>query len=81
MAVKFGAGDSPADKFVLRGVYFNPNNRWYNFPDMQEDEVIVFKGFDTALDDDFNPGHCTFANPAGGIPLNSVECRFVALYD
>lgn len=81
MDVTFGKGTSPADKFVSRGVYYNSNHEWYYFPDMGEDEVIVFKGFDTALGDASNLAHTAFDNPAGGIPRNSVECRFVALYD
>lgn len=81
MDVTFGEGDSPADKFVSRGVYYNSKHQWYYFPDLQEDEVVVFKGFDTELGDLSNLGHCAFENPEGGIPRNSVECRFVALYD
>jgi hypothetical protein len=48
---------------------------------MQEDELVVFKGYDSAFPDTTNVAHSAFDNPDGGIPRSSVEGRFILLWD
>jgi hypothetical protein len=74
-------GDLPHERFMSRGIKYNPNHRWHYFPDMQEGEVIVFKGYDSRYPDSTNVAHTAFDNPDGGIPRSSVEARYIALFD
>ena len=61
---------------------YNPAHRWYYFSDIRPDELLVFKGYDTAFPRSMTGAHVAFALPAGdqGNPRVSVEARFIALY-
>ena len=50
---------------------------------MTVDEVLVFKGFDSACPDAMNAMHGAFGLPeaTGANPRGSVEARFIALYE
>ena len=63
---------------------FNPEHRWYYFPRMTNDEVLLFKCYDS-LDDGrarFTP-HSAFDDPTtplGAAPRESIETRVVAFF-
>ena len=63
---------------------FNPEHRWYYFPRMTDDEVLLFKCYDS-LDDGrarFTP-HSAFDDPTtplGAAPRESIETRVVAFF-
>jgi hypothetical protein len=64
---------------------YNPEHRWFYFPAMQPDEVIVFKTFDSAIDGRarFTP-HTAFkdpASPADAPHRRSIEARLFAFFD
>ncbi len=61
------------------GVTFNPNHRWFYVPDMQPDEALLLKCYDSATDGRarFAP-HTAFEDPTVGpdvAPRESIELR------
>jgi hypothetical protein len=63
---------------------YNPNHRWFYFPQMRRDEAIVFKVYDSATDGRarFTP-HTSFedaSTPAGAPPRQSIEARAFAFF-
>jgi len=63
----------------------NPAHRWYYFPRMESDEVVLIKCFDSAED-----GRARFAahsafddptSPANARPRESIEARTLAFFD
>ena len=63
---------------------FNANHRWYYFPNMTTDEVMMFKSYDS-MDDGrarFTP-HSAFIDPStpdGAPPRESIETRLLAFF-
>jgi len=60
-------------------VAYNPAHRWYYFPEMQRNEALVFKGFDSdaSAKTRFTP-HTAFNDPnapADKLPRESIEVR------
>ena len=69
------------ERFRAVAAHYNPAHRWSFFPDMDEEEVIIWKGYDSQ-GDPLNVLHSSFwdttvENP---VPRGSVECRFVAFF-
>ena len=63
---------------------YNPAHRWFYFPQMQRDEALVFKVFDSAKDGRarFTP-HTSFDDPTtppGAPPRQSIEARALAFF-
>jgi len=64
---------------------YNPAHRWYYFPNMQTDEAIVFKCYDSMQDGRSRwSAHAAFEDPNS--PLNapareSIEMRTLAFFD
>jgi hypothetical protein len=63
---------------------YNPNHRWFYFPEMRRDEALVFKVYDSETDGRarFTP-HTSFADPAtppGASPRQSIEARTIAFF-
>ena len=62
----------------------NPAHRWYYYPQMQRDEALVFKVYDSQKDgrSRFTP-HTSFADPdtpADAPPRQSIEVRTLAFF-
>jgi hypothetical protein len=69
---------------IYHGAY-NPDHRWYYFPEMRADEAILIKGYDSAEDGRarFTP-HTAFDDPttaADAAPRESIEVRVLAFFD
>jgi hypothetical protein len=65
-------------------VTYNPGHRWFYVPDMQRDEVLLLKCFDSATDGRarFSP-HTAFQDPTAGAdvpPRESIELRTLVFY-
>lgn len=62
---------------------FRATHQWYYLSDMTPDEILIFKGFDSASPEAGNAMHTAFRDKslANPIPRGSIECRFIALYD
>jgi len=64
---------------------YNADHRWFYFPDMQTDEAIVFKCYDSLKDGRARwSAHAAFDDPNS--PLNapareSIEMRTLAFFD
>jgi len=63
---------------------YNPQHRWFYFPQMRRDEAIVFKVFDSQKDARarFTP-HTSFDDPTtprGAPPRQSIEARSLAFF-
>lgn len=65
-------------------VAYNPTHRWFYFPDLRQDETLLFKCFDSATD-----GRARFAahtafddptTPADAPPRHSIELRTLVFY-
>jgi hypothetical protein len=63
---------------------YNPNHRWFYFPEMRRDEALVFKVYDSETDGRarFTP-HTSFKDPdspANARPRQSIEMRAFAFF-
>jgi hypothetical protein len=61
----------------------DPDDRWYYFPNMRADELVVFKGNDTRFGDTQSVLHTGFDNTIAepnAIPRESLEARFFAFW-
>ena len=62
----------------------NPNHQWYYYPDMQPDEALVFRLYDTGNPDWKMTGHTAFEDPTskpGSPKRQSFEVRTIAVFD
>jgi hypothetical protein len=63
---------------------YNPEHRWYYFPNMQRNEAIVFKTFDSERDGRARwTAHCAFDDPSSppdAPPRESIEMRTLAFF-
>jgi hypothetical protein len=86
MNVRFGGGETAAMAESAGGfnLAFNPNHRWYYYPDMQPDEVLAFRLFDTGEPDWRMTAHTSFVDPTSvpdSPPRESFEIRTLAVFD
>ena len=75
------AGADPA--FTVGGIHHNASQKWYYFPDMEPEEVLLFTGYDSASDDGWKVAHAAFDNrhnQSDGIARVSIEARFYAWF-
>ena len=63
----------------------NPDHRWYYFPRMEQDQTILLKCFDSAVDGRARfTAHTAFEDPEsehGAPPRESMELRALAFFD
>lgn len=68
----------------LQLVRWNPAHRWYYFPEMQRDEVLLIKTFDSATDGRARRSiHTAFANslaPPNAAARESMESRLMVFF-
>jgi hypothetical protein len=66
-----------------RKAHYRDTHRWYYMPDMEPDDLVLFKGYDSDMPDAMNAMHSAFSNPLGqnGVPRRSIEARIIAIYD
>src|SRR5690606_19402408 len=69
--------------YRTQGSRYSERHRWWWFPDMTPDEMIVFIGFDSAHPDDPATLHVAFEDTSATdpVPRSSMESRFFALFD
>lgn len=64
---------------------YNPAHRWFYFPEMQRDEALVFKVYDSATDGRARfSAHTAFddpSTPANAPPRRSIEARMFAFFE
>lgn len=78
-----GPREIPGNSWESRLARYRDTHEWYYLPDMQPDDLILFKGFDSDTPDAMNAMHTAFQNPLGqnGEPRRSMEARLIALFD
>ncbi|HYJ14530.1 MAG TPA: CmcJ/NvfI family oxidoreductase [Candidatus Limnocylindria bacterium] len=63
---------------------YNPEHRWYYFPNMQRNEAMVFKCYDSSKDGRARwTAHCAFDDPTAPTnvpPRESIEMRTLAFF-
>ncbi|MFT5483984.1 MAG: hypothetical protein ACI9GW_002644 [Halieaceae bacterium] len=67
----------------LQLVSWNPNHRWYWFPKMHKDEVLLFKTFDSCVGVARRSIHSAFENPSApddAPPRESIESRALLFF-
>jgi hypothetical protein len=70
-----------ASPFAGFNLAYNPAQRWYYYPDMQPDEVLAFKLFDSEMDRPHLTAHTAFKDPnarSDAPPRLSHEIRTIA---
>jgi hypothetical protein len=86
MTVYFGEGgitSSMGGKPGGLNMAYNPNHRWYYYPDMQPDEALVFRLFDTADPEWHVTAHSAFVDPTSdpaSPKRTSFEIRTLAVF-
>ncbi|MBH5396244.1 hypothetical protein HZZ13_00130 [Bradyrhizobium sp. CNPSo 4010] len=64
-------------------LHHNPLHRWYYFPEMAPDEVILFKGYDSEISCNAQAPHTGFDNRRAvpnAKPRESIEARFFVYF-
>lgn len=77
-------GDGKAICFELSLCHHNPGQRWFYFPNLHSDELLVFKGYDSDPDQPQGIVHAAFTDPscpAGALPRESIDERLIAFFD
>jgi hypothetical protein len=62
---------------------YNANHRWYYFPDMGPDEIVVFKDFDSGVGYPSGVPHTAFDDPTcpAGVPARrSLDLQLFAIF-
>ena len=71
--------EPPDDPALRRGFLFHhdPNHRWFYFPDMAAEEVVLFKLYDSTEQGPWRCPHVSFADATvqGVVPRESYEIR------
>ena len=73
----------PESSYVGLVVRYNSKHRWSHFPDMNRDEVIVFKTHDSDPAHPKHVPHVAFNDPTcppGSVPRSSIEMRAIAYW-
>ncbi len=80
----YGGVETQFDAFALLKSLGGSTNRWYTFPQMSVDEVVVFRAFDSdlvAAAEPFWTPHTAFRDPhSDGVPRRSIEMRAICLF-
>ncbi|KAI1123681.1 hypothetical protein F5Y10DRAFT_285783 [Nemania abortiva] len=74
---------SKGDGFETLEVRHNPKHKWYYFSDMQPDEALVFKCYDSKNTSKSRCCHASFKHPqmVNEAPRESMEMRFFVFYE
>ena len=62
---------------------YSPTDSWYYFSDMNENELIIFKGNDSLFGETQNVLHTAFQNSTvpNAVPRESIEARFIVYWN
>lgn len=75
--------NEPGSAYKTCVLRFNPAQRWYYFPNMTADELILFKGYDSEVHYNPQAPHSAFDDRhtySDAKPRASVEARFFVYY-
>jgi len=69
--------------YVALVMRYNPNHRWAHYSNMDRDELLIFKAFDSDANAPRQVPHTAFADPScppGVMPRESIEMRAIAYW-
>jgi hypothetical protein len=78
-----GPADIPGKCFEFRLCKYDESHRWYYLSNMEVEDVVLFKGFDSRYPRAMCAMHSAFNNPLAGsdvAPRRSIEARFLAFF-
>jgi hypothetical protein len=78
-----GPADVPGKCFEFRLCKYGEGHSWYYLSNMELEDVVLFKGYDSRYPDAMSAMHSAFKNPlvgAGAGPRRSMEARFLAFF-
>ena len=84
VANAIGPEDDPTKVFETTLARYSPDHRWCYLPDMNLDDLLVFRGADTDPDMNLNIFHTGFTDPTAGptaVARESVESRFFCFFE
>jgi len=79
-----GPADEPGKCFPFRLCKYREGHKWYYLPDMEPDDLLLFKGFDSRKPQAMDAMHSAFDNPLAdedAAPRRSIEARFIAFFE
>ena len=85
--VQYGGDTLEFETFLVKPPATPNAYRWHHFAKMQHDEVLIFRTYDSQLEETGQPywtPHCAFVNPdpeASGQARQSLEMRALCLFD
>lgn len=78
-----GPPDVPGTRFPFRICKHRSSHEWFYLSDMEPDDVLLFKGYDSAVPLAMNAMHTAFDNPLAGpdaAPRRSLESRYLCFF-
>jgi len=78
-----GPADLPGKCFEFRLCRYRKGHSWYYLSNMEADDVVFFKGYDSRYPNAMSAMHSAFNNPLAGpdvAPRRSIEARFLAFF-
>jgi len=78
-----GPADIPGKCFEFRLCKYDASHRWYYLSNMEAEDVVLFRGFDSRYPHAMCAMHSAFNNPLAGpgvAPRRSIEARFLAFF-
>jgi hypothetical protein len=78
-----GPADMPGKCFEFRLCKYSESHSWYYLSNMEPQDVVLFKGYDSRYPDSMSAMHSAFKNPLVGPdapPRRSMEARFLAFF-
>lgn len=78
------ASNASTIRFELSLYHYNPKQRWFYFPNLRPDELLVFTGYDSDPARPQGVAHAAFTDPScanGAPPRESVDERLIAFFD
>jgi hypothetical protein len=78
-----GPADVPGKCFEFRLCRYDASHSWYYLSNMEADDVVLFKGYDSRYPSAINAMHSAFNNPLARpdvAPRRSIEARFLAFF-
>jgi len=80
----YGGIEAQFDSFVMAPPAENDANNWYCYPEMDEDEVLIFRAFDSdraTTGQPFWTPHSAFRDPnSKDTPRSSIEMRAICIF-
>ncbi len=86
LVAEYGGLRTEFESLVLLAGEHTQGHRWFTFPNLTADEVVMFRAYDSALATAAKPfwtPHCAFADVTAGAhppPRESVEMRAICLF-